>query len=286
MESKIKLTTVVLISHRSKNLVLSFIKNLTQKIQILIIDNSKDEDLKKEISKYQNIKIIFMENKGYGSAINYARTFIKTKYFFIFSPDVNNVSTKLISIFENKANMIKKFGAIGPRFLNVKEKSHRQTDVKKKIGNIDSISGAAMFFDTNIFDDIGGFDENFFLYFEETDYCKRARKKGYKIYQLNNTKVGHNKGLNSGVVTTKNTEEEKNLQNLYSWHFIWSKHYYHKKHYGKIYSIIYFVPTLIRILFRICLYKITRNDNKIKKYNIRLDGLLSSIMNIASVKRL
>ncbi len=75
MQSKIKLTTVVLISHRSKNLVLSFIKNLTQKIQILIIDNSKDEDLKKEISKYVSGKLksvchISVSNKHRGKGRN------------------------------------------------------------------------------------------------------------------------------------------------------------------------------------------------------------------------
>jgi len=42
-----------------------------------------------------------------------------------------------------------------------------------------------MFFCSEIFDRNRGFDENFFLYFEETDYCFRSNKNDYKIYQIN-----------------------------------------------------------------------------------------------------
>ena len=48
-----------------------------------------------------------------------------------------------------------------------------------------------------------------FLYFEETDYCKRAKKNGYKSYQINVIKVKHNVGSS---VDYKNEEEEKNIK--------------------------------------------------------------------------
>ena len=43
-----------------------------------------------------------------------------------------------------------------------------------------------MFINKESFIDIGKFDENFFLYFEETEYCHRAKKKGYFSYQIMN----------------------------------------------------------------------------------------------------
>ena len=42
-----------------------------------------------------------------------------------------------------------------------------------------------MFFNKKTFNKINGFDKNIFLYWEETDYTKRAKKIGYKAYQLN-----------------------------------------------------------------------------------------------------
>ena len=277
MKNNFELITVVLIAHKSKEIVLEFINNLSKNIKILVIDNSNDLDLKSEIDKKENVKIEFMNNNGYGSAINYARTYIDTKYFFIFSPDVKNVDDEFIEVFTEKLKEIKLFGALGPRFLNVTKKSHKQSNVKKEIGEINSISGAAMFFETTIFDDIEGFDENFFLYFEETDYCKRAKKKGYKIYQINKAKVDHPKGENTGVVKTENLDEVKKLANLYSWHFIWSKFYYYRKHYGFILALLYFIPIIIRIKFRIIYYILKKDKKNINKYKTRLSGLIDSI---------
>ncbi len=120
------------------------------------------------------------------------------------------------------------------------------------------------------------------MYWEETDYTKRAAKNGYFAYQLNVVKVKHEKGQ---AVETKNINEFTKLQNLYSWHFIWSKYYYFYKHYGKLLSLIYFTPILIRILIRMSVYKLI-NSNKFTKYYCRWDGLKSSILNKKSLMRL
>ena len=278
--------TIVLISHKSRELILKFINNLSKNIQILVIENSSDFDLEKDIKDYKNVEIKFMNNNGYGSAINYASSYILTKYFFVFSPDIKNVDDKLISIFEEKAQIIKTFGALGPRFLNVTEKSHRQSNIKEEIGEINSISGSAMCFNKSVFDAIGGFDENIFLYFEETDYCMRAKKMGYKMFQINKMFVDHTRGANAGVVKAKNTNEVKKLEKLYSWHFIWSKYYLFAKHHGKLFSLVYFMPILIRILFRINLYKFKNDINKKEKYQSRLNGLITSMRGLKSFKRL
>ena len=278
MKKNFELITVVLIAHKSKEIVLNFIKNLSKDIKILVIDNSNDLDLENEINKKKNVKIKLMNNNGYGSAINYARTCIDTKYFFVFSPDVKNVDDEFIDIFVDGLKDIKLFGALGPRFLDVTEKSHKQSDIKEEVGEIESISGAAMFFETTIFDKIGGFDENFFLYFEETDYCKRAQEKGYKIYQINKTKVVHPKGVNmGGVVMTKNLNEVKNLEKLYSWHFMWSKFYYYRKHYSLPLTLLYFVPIILRIRFKIIFHILKGDKKNIEKYKARWSGLINSI---------
>jgi len=283
MNSKI---TVVLISHNSRELILKFIKNLSNNIKILVIENSSDFDLEKKIMNHKNVEIKFMNNNGYGAAINYARTFILTRFFFVFSPDIKNVDDKLINSFEEKVDTIKSFGALGPRFLNVKEKSHKQSKISQEIGEINSISGSAMCFDVSVFDDVGGFDENIFLYFEETDYCLRAKKMGYKMYQINKEFVEHTRGANAGVVKTNNINEVYKLEKLYTWHFIWSKFYLFTKHYGKFFSLIYFFPSLIRIIFRINLYMYKNDVNKKEKYQARLNGLLSSVRGMKSFKRL
>ena len=285
MSEVLEKITIVLISHKSKNKVIKFIKNFSQKFKIIIVENSNDRTIDEEIKKINtSIKLIFSKNNGYGSAINLARKFITTEYFFVFNPDIVLSSDDLIIDFYKSAKNLKdNFGAIGPRFDNVKEKSHRQSDINKKIAVIDSISGSAMFFKTKIFDINEGFDENFFLYFEETDYCKRSNKNGYKIYQINDLVVSHNVGSS---VEISNEVEKNKLENLYVWHFIWSKYYYYEKHYGKIYSLLYFQPILFRSLVKTLYFYIIRKEKKYGKYKYRINGLLSAIFKKKSYLRI
>ena len=111
---------------------------------------------------------------------------------------------------------------------------------------------------------------------------EKSEKKGYKAYQLNLVKVKHEKGK---AVKTINSVEDEKLKNLYIWHFIWSKFYYFKKHYGFFLASLYFFPIIIRIFFRLIIYK-NNNGNKFKKYYCRWDGLKNSILGNKSHMRL
>ena len=71
--------------------------------------------------------------------------------------------------------------------------------------------------------------------------------------------------------------ENENFSNILVWHFIWSKFYFYKKRYGKLLSLIIFLPLLVRILLNIIFYTITKNEISIIKYKTRFDGLLKSI---------
>jgi len=275
--------TIILVSHRSKNLVLNFIKNFYTKYKILIIDNSNDIDLKNILEKkYPEITIRIIENNGYASAINYGSKLVKTNYFLISNPDIEGLTSNNIDKFLDVAkNLNDNFSLLGPRYIGADKKSHIQSNPKIEIAEMKFISGACMFFKKEIFDKLGGFDENFFLYFEESDFCLRAHKI-YKNYQINTIQVKHNVGSS---VEVENTDKKNNLIELYNWHFIWSKFYYYKKNYGYIFSLFYFFPIIIRIIFKINLNMILKNSFKEKKYKIRLDGLISSIRGKKSYKR-
>ena len=262
--------TIVIITYKSREIIYDFINKIPSIIKTIIIDNSQNYELKKNIEqRYKNISVYLKENNGVSSALNYAVEKIKTKYFLQISPDLE-FNFENLNIFLDFAKKKKNnFAALGPRFLDVKQKSHKQINENLKLGKIDSIHGSCMFIDKDIFLKIGKFDENFFLYFEETEYCYRAKKKGYLSYQINDIKV-----------TTKGRSvdlESESFSNILIWHFIWSKFYFHKKKYGKLLSLIIFLPLLVRILFRIILYTITKNEISTTKYKTRFDGLLKSI---------
>ena len=122
--------------------------NFANNITIVIVSHKSKKKLTNLIKE-----IIFSENNGYGSAINLARTYVATKYFFVLNPDMQKIDDELIKVFYESAKELNdNFGALGPRFENVSEKSHKQSNINEKYGLIESISGSAMFFCYEVFD--------------------------------------------------------------------------------------------------------------------------------------
>lgn len=64
---------------------------------------------------------------------------------------------------------------------------------------VDWISGAAMMIRPQVFQAIGGFDENYFLYYEETDFCFRARRAGFQIWYVPESRIMHHMGHSTKV---------------------------------------------------------------------------------------
>ena len=274
-----KFITIILVSYKSRNKVINFVQKIPKKFKIIVIENSKDSYLKKKLKFInKNILVFLNKNKGYGSAINFARTKIKTKYFLICNPDIlinnNNIIT---NFYKCAVKLNDKFLCIGPNYnSNNSEKKIRIIKVKK-------ISGACMFINSKAFDSIGGFDENIFLYFEEDDLCKRGNKINFNSYKLISQSVNHDIGTSVEVKTTK---EKIKLKHLTLWHFIWSKYYFYKKNYGTIISLILFLPTIIRIYFKLILNLVTKDEKNFQKYKSRCDGLITSIKGGKSYKRI
>ena len=113
-------------------------------------------------------------------------------------------------------------------------------------------------------------------------YAKEEIKKMFS-YKVNNIHIKHNVGTS---VNLENNTQLKKLKELTLWHFIWSKYYFYQKHYGKIISLIIFVPIILRIFYKLFYTTITNNSKKNRKYKVRLSGLLNSMLGKKSFKRI
>jgi N-acetylglucosaminyl-diphospho-decaprenol L-rhamnosyltransferase len=278
-----KEVTIIILCHKSKDLVINYIKSIFNKFEIIIIDNSNDIELIKIIQEhYPGVIIKNIDNDGYGAAINYGSKLVKTKYFLISNPDLSGINENSLNEFVNTAKFLKdEFSVLGPRYLDVNPKSLIQSNEATNLGEINVLSGACMFFKKEVFDFVGGFDENFFLYFEENDFCLKAIKFK-KIYQINKIKILHNAG---NSVLLKNQEEIEDQRNLRSWHFVWSKFYFYKKNYSFIYALIIFIPIILRTRLKIIYYSIINNSKNLAKYANRWEGMKTSILGKKSFKR-
>ena len=276
--------SILVLSHKSKSLVINLIKKLCNKFPIIVVDNSDDLELERKLNtEYPSVIYHSIDNNGYGAAINFGSNFIKTKYFLILNPDIEDIDEEKIIYFEKAASKLNdKFSVLGPRYTNLDIKSIKQSNENIEIANWKFISGACMFIKIETFKLLNGFDENFFLYFEESDFCLRAYKIN-KNYQINNIKIKHNIGTS---VNIESVAEKEKLNNLYNWHFTWSKFYFFKKHYGFLISMLYFLPILFRTNIKIIFFRILSKHKEMKKYEIRNDALLNSIKGEKSFKRI
>ena len=283
MKNYFKDITIIIVTYKSDEIIYNFIKKIPNKIKVIVVENSKNFHLKKNLEKkYKNTKVYLRNNEGVSSSLNYGVKKTKTKYVIHLSPDLD-LDYDQIKFFLKYAKILKdNFSALGPRFLNTKKKGHKQIDKKLKIGKIDSVHGSYMFMNKRNFTKIGGWDKKIFLFFEETDYCYRARKKNFFCYQINSIKT---KTIDT-TVKINDAKIKENWQSLLRWHFIWSKFYITKKKYGFIFSIIYFIPIIVRILFRLMLNYLMNNKKKLTKYSYRLNGLYHSIIGNKSYLRL
>ena len=260
--------TIVIISFKSSKKVEKILNKFDKFVQIIVIENSYEQYLKKIIkNKYKNTKLYYCKNIGYGRAINYASKFVNTKYFYALSPDLIfniNCLRKLVSAAE-KLNGY--FGVISP-------KNNYYSYLKKRLNIVKAIHGSGMFFSRKIFLKIGGFDDKIFLFYEDTDYCLRAYKLGYKLYIIGNAYAFH-EGGNS--LSGQSNKVVSNASNLKDWHGQWSKYYFQKKHYGKFNAILKVIPKLVRLPFQLVL-SLFYSHKKSSKYYYQLYGLICSIV--------
>ena len=81
--------------------------------------------------------------------------------------------------------------------------------MKKSAERVDWVPGASMMIRASAFDAVGGLDERYFLYFEETDFCFRANQRGFQTWYVPQSRVMHIAGQ-----STKVTERDAKIRRL------------------------------------------------------------------------
>lgn len=217
--------SIIIINYYQKELLTSCVDSIREHItyphEIIIVNNS-GEDL--TILKEKAI-IIPSANLGFSHANNLGVKHSKGEYLLFLNADtlVRN------DFIEGLINDLKEtdFGAAGLKMYNTdgtfqlsfweentfKNERHNKKAEKKfkerdteyisnveaehsNISEVDWVSGAAMIMRRKIFDEADGFDEDFFLFYEDADICKRLNDAGYKILFYPYSDIMHYKGEN------------------------------------------------------------------------------------------
>ena len=269
-------TTAIIVTFKSEVVINKCLKGIQHFKEILILDNSKDINLRDKLKKiYPNIRFFISKyNLGYSRGHNFLMRIVKTKYALLISPDVFFYPSELLKL-EHAVNYLKNdFAILAPNDPNTSKKNYgfySENGLLKnnKIYKVDYVHGFFMLFNMKKILNVGMFDKNFFLYNEDIDLCNRLNRSGDNIYIIKDLKVDHISSASSNI----GNEYDK----CKNWHWMWSKFYFSKKNKGQIVTLIQYFPVLIKLIFKsfLCLFFSQRNF--LKNY-MRLKGLSNSML--------
>ena len=265
--------TFVIVTYKSEKVIYECINSLPKESNKIVIENSKNIKLKEELeNKYDNIEVIINENIGMGASNNIGIKRSKTKYAYIINPDVKFNNNTLENLFK-AAESISDFAIISPinsdsNYPNYKKSNDSKT-IDENIISVDYVDGFSMLINKEKIQEENFFDENFFLYLENTELCLRVKKNDHNIYIIKNSIINH---LGESSIVSKD------LEYLRNWHWMWSKFYFNKKYYGHINAFSKVMLNLLSGMFKYVLYSILFNAHKKKIYLMRVCGLYNSII--------
>ena len=269
--------SIVIVTLKSEKIIERCIDSLDKNIPIIVVENSDNPKFKDFIeNRYKNVKcILSKENLGMGAGNNVGIKLTETDYVLILNPDVTLESNTLEEIFIASKN-ISNFSILSPissdiNFPNYGMKNNRDRIIKtNEPFNVDYIDGYSMLINKKNFKNNIYFDENFFLYLENNDLCKRVKDNAGSIFVVPKAKINHSGGK---AVDIKFKEEIELSRN---WHWVWSKFYFNKKNFSFFKAMAECLPTYISSILKFLFYSLINRSFKKKMYLNRASGFYNA----------
>ncbi|MBL7141888.1 glycosyltransferase family 2 protein [Patescibacteria group bacterium] len=244
--------SIIIVSYNTKDFLRKCLFSVSQQLidlsKVIVVDNYSADRTSAMIKKdFPLVRLIInKKNVGFAAACNQGAKIAQAEILFFLNPDTliqENIFPKIIKAFARDS----KVGIVAPRlvlpdglpqpwaygeeqglwrlvknkFCPVSTQSPGNQSPSTQVPKYPAwVSGAALFIRRDVFKKVGGFDENFFMYFEDRDLCWRVRSAGCKIAVLLDTKVVHFGG--------RSLTANRSRKRLY----YQSQNYYWRKHYG------------------------------------------------------
>lgn len=222
-------TSVIIVNYNTKELTAACVQSLQAHFdpaayEVIIVDNDSGDGsaafLKNELT---GVTVIGnKKNAGFGAANNLAAKTARGEYILFLNSDTlvkANVLKKFVDFYGSHAHL--KPGVVGSPLMDTagnvihsfgnfpfplrllagacKSKTETLKDAEQNyFAPTKIVVGADMFIKKSVFDEVGGFDENIFLYEEELELQYRLQQKGYTQFVINEKAIVHLEGQSSG----------------------------------------------------------------------------------------
>ena len=224
--------SIIILNYKSKGHTLNCIKSIKEarwdnlRYEIIVVDNNSEDEIGKILAwQHSDVKFIqCKDNLGMGGGNNVGIKKALGKYIVIMNPDTIAFSDTFIDLYEYMEKH-KAVGIVGPKQLNpdksVQDSCYRWHSTftpifrrtplgrlkiaKRNISNflmqdfdhksekeVDWLLGSFLFMRADFLKILKGFDERFFMYFEDTDLCRRFWQKNWKVVYYPRARIIHN----------------------------------------------------------------------------------------------
>ncbi|RJQ32872.1 MAG: glycosyltransferase family 2 protein [Actinobacteria bacterium] len=217
---------------------------------ITVIDNGSTDGSQQMVKKdFQKANLVVnKDNKGYSKAANQALLNTSAKYLFLLNSDTVLVEGKLLALTDfmdkqpdaglvgpmliNEDGSVQLSGRNFPSFTdafmhsflgvlfpnNKYSRRYKMADWDRlSLKEVDWVSGAAMMINVEAARAVGLFDEDYFMYVEDMDFCYSLNKAGYKVFLMPQVKLLHHWGKSSSKQSTKMIIEfQKSIYRFFS----------------------------------------------------------------------
>jgi len=270
--------SIVIVTLKSEKVIHNCLESINNNLPIIVVENSNNIEFKNNLeSKYKNVKCILSRNNlGYAAGNNLGIKATKTEYVFVMNPDTTLKPNTLDEIFL-ASEKLKDFSIISPicsdkKFPNYGFFNNKKSVDKNSPFKVDYVDGFSMLINKKKFKFDNYFDENFFMYLENVDLCKRVFNEGGSIFIIPKAEINH-KGAKA--VDSHFYNEVELSRN---WHWVWSKFYFNKKNFGISKAIRLTVGTYISSVLKFMFYFLLANTNKRKIYFNRASGFYNALL--------
>lgn len=230
--------SVIIVTYNSATSIADCLKSVRDQRGVehetIVIDNaSSDETIHIVRSSERDLTLIEnRENVGFGRACNQGFTASKGCYIYLLNPDAQLIGPDSLNTLGHALAEHKNWGMAGSRVVSATgewkqpaitypDQSHVRKDFSKLPGKIAWVVGASMIVRREVYAELGGFDPDFFLYSEETDFCLRLRERGYEIGLVEQAAVRHI----GGESESGRDPYEVWTRRCQGLHLFWEKHY-------------------------------------------------------------
>lgn len=203
--------TIVCVTYQSRSVVESLADTVRSFPHVLIIDNSSsDGTVAAALEAIPHARVIQRDdNGGFGKANNEAMAQVKTPFALMLNPDCD-IKTDSLQILMDVLERYPSAGIVAPQSWRANHKPQKcyrpafykpplKTPYRVADGTCSAqwLNGCCLLTRTQVFRDIGGFDENFFLFYEDDDLCLRMLKAGFECLLEPSANAWHTGGGSS-----------------------------------------------------------------------------------------